>query len=82
MSIISSLDECGERYFLDKITNLEPTFDILLNILVLAFVEFSLAGVHLRYMMDLLPMSTFISLLTRIILGMADCMWVNLYYNY
>ena len=41
----------------------------ILNILVLAFVEFSLAGVHLRYMMDLLPMVTFISLLNILIIN-------------
>lgn len=40
----------------------------LLNIIILAIFDFSLAGVHIRYLMDLLPMTMFISIVNIAIL--------------
>lgn len=41
----------------------------IINIFVLVFLEFSLAGVHLRYLMDILSMCVFISILNILIVG-------------
>lgn len=41
----------------------------ILNVFILAFFDFSLAGVHLRYLMDILSMTVFISILNLLVIN-------------